>query len=230
VPDRVVLTGSRSIRGRPGGEKRMPSPSSTGSTYTRISSTRPRCRHWAATSAPRISRLLPLAVAGPALIGLVTVPFRSSFGLAGGLFCTMLVVVAVAVAGGMRPAFTAVAAGVLAGAFFLAPPYNSVRVSRLGDGLALVAFALVGTAVGILVNELARLGEQQSTSRLVEAALRRVATIRVPHGIALIAPADIRVHSRVHPSLALRSRLYRPVRSHVQPRIDRWQVAVETET
>src|SRR5437588_12730593 len=36
VPDRVVLTGSRSIRGRPGGEKRMPSPSSTGSTYTRI--------------------------------------------------------------------------------------------------------------------------------------------------------------------------------------------------
>jgi hypothetical protein len=70
VPDRVVLIGSRSIRGRPGGEKRMPSLSSTGSTYTRISSTRPRCRHWAATSAPRISRLLPPA----ALRAVATLP------------------------------------------------------------------------------------------------------------------------------------------------------------
>jgi signal transduction histidine kinase len=89
----------------------------------------------------------------------------------------MLVVVTVAVTGGLRPSLAAVAASVLAGAFFLAPPYNDPGVSRLGDGLALVAFALVGTAVGILVNELARLGEQQSTSGRVEAALRRVATL-----------------------------------------------------
>ena len=41
-PDRVLLTGSRSILASPGDEKRMPSPSSTGSTYTRISSTSPR--------------------------------------------------------------------------------------------------------------------------------------------------------------------------------------------
>jgi hypothetical protein len=45
APDRVLLIGSRSILVRPGGEKRMPSPSSTGSTYTRISSTSPRRRH-----------------------------------------------------------------------------------------------------------------------------------------------------------------------------------------
>jgi hypothetical protein len=32
APDRVLLTGSRSILPRPGDEKRMPSPSSTGST------------------------------------------------------------------------------------------------------------------------------------------------------------------------------------------------------
>ena len=47
APDRVLLTGSRSILGRLGGEKRMPSPSSTGSTYTRSSSTSSRRRHWA---------------------------------------------------------------------------------------------------------------------------------------------------------------------------------------
>jgi hypothetical protein len=45
APDRVLSSGSRSIRGRPGEENRMPSPSSTGRTYTRISSTSPRCRH-----------------------------------------------------------------------------------------------------------------------------------------------------------------------------------------
>jgi signal transduction histidine kinase len=126
-----------------------------------------------------------MAVAGPALIGLVSVPFRSSFGLAGGLFCMMLVVVAVALTGGVRAALTAVGTGLLAGAFFLAPPYNDPGVSRLGDGLALVAFALVGTVVGILVNELVRLGEQQATSRRVEAALRRVATL-----VAVGPPAD----------------------------------------
>src|SRR5262245_50516269 len=60
-PDRVLLTGSRSILGRPRGEKRVPSPSSTGSRYTKISSTSPRRKHWPATSAPRISRFLPPA-------------------------------------------------------------------------------------------------------------------------------------------------------------------------
>ena len=34
APDCVLLIGSRSILARPGDEKRMPSPSSTGSTYT----------------------------------------------------------------------------------------------------------------------------------------------------------------------------------------------------
>ena len=49
---------------RPTGRGREnPSPSSTGSTYTRISSTSPRCRHWPATSAPRILRFLPPAAA-----------------------------------------------------------------------------------------------------------------------------------------------------------------------
>jgi hypothetical protein len=44
-PDCVLLNGSRSILPRPEVEKRTPSPSNTGSTYTRTSSTSPRCRH-----------------------------------------------------------------------------------------------------------------------------------------------------------------------------------------
>jgi signal transduction histidine kinase len=117
------------------------------------------------------------AVAGPAVIGVASIPVRSSFGLAGGLFLMMLVVAVVAVAGGVRPAVAAVAAGVLAGLYFLAPPRDSFAANRAGDVIALVAFAVVGTAVAMLVGELARLGEQQAMSRRVEAALRRVATL-----------------------------------------------------
>jgi signal transduction histidine kinase len=140
---------------------------------------------WRRWSSGRRASAWGFAIAGPVLIGLVSAPFRSSLGLAGGLFCMMLVVVAVAVAGGTRPALAAVATGLLAGAFFLSPPYDVLAVNRLGDALALVAFALVGTTVGILVNELSRLADQQSTSRRIEAALRRVATLA-----ALGPPAD----------------------------------------
>jgi two-component system sensor histidine kinase KdpD len=85
----------------------------------------------------------------------------------------VLVVVAVALTGGVRPALTAVGAGVLAGAFFLAPPYNNLGVNRLGDALALVVFALVGSVVAILVDELAQLGEHQATSRPGSRSVRR---------------------------------------------------------
>src|SRR3954447_1803167 len=87
-PDRVLLIGCRSVLARPGDEKRMPSPSRTGSTYTRISSTSPRCRHWPATSAPRISRFLPptassaVATASPmSPVRIVTFGFGGSSGL-----------------------------------------------------------------------------------------------------------------------------------------------------
>jgi signal transduction histidine kinase len=112
-------------------------------------------------------------------------PFRASFGLAGGLFLMMLVVAGVAVAGGMRPALIAVGASVLSGLYFLAPPDNSFAAGRVGDVLALVAFVLVGSAVAILVNDLTRLGEEQAMSRRVEAGLRRVATL-----VAAGPPAD----------------------------------------
>ncbi|HEV7584260.1 MAG TPA: GAF domain-containing protein [Solirubrobacteraceae bacterium] len=117
------------------------------------------------------------AVAGPALIGAASMPFRSSFGLAGGLFVMMLVVAVVAIGGGVRAGLVAVGASVLSGLYFLAPPDNSFAAHRIGDVLALIAFSIVGTAVAALVNELALLGEEQALSRRIEAALRRVATL-----------------------------------------------------
>jgi signal transduction histidine kinase len=119
-----------------------------------------------------------LAVAGPLLVAFALFPFRSSLGLAGFLFCTLLAVVAVAVIGGVRPALTAVVVGFLAGAFFHKPPYGDLRIYRPVDLVALIAFVVVGGAIGILVDDLTRLAEEQ-------AALRRVATL-----VAGAAPPD----------------------------------------
>jgi signal transduction histidine kinase len=123
----------------------------------------------------------------------------------------ILVVVGVGAAGGVRAALVAVATSVLAGTFFLVPPYNGFRVRGTGNVLALVAFAVVGALVGLLVNELARLGEQQAVSRRVEAALRRVATLvavgrpprelfaAVTEEVGQLLPVDFAIMGRYEP-------------------------------
>jgi signal transduction histidine kinase len=119
-----------------------------------------------------------LAVVGPALITVGWLPFRPSLGLASFLFGALLAVVAVGMLGGARPALAAVVLGMLSGAFFFAPPHGSLRVDKPGDLVALVVFLVVGSAVGILIDNLARLASEQ-------AALRRVATL-----VARPAPPD----------------------------------------
>jgi signal transduction histidine kinase len=119
-----------------------------------------------------------LAVVGPALVGLGLLPFRSPIELAALLFSLLLPVVAVAVIGGVRPALIAVGVEFLTAAFLFAPPYGSVRIHRQGDLVAVIAFVLVGAAVGILVDRLSGLAEEQ-------AALRRLATLA-----ARAAPPD----------------------------------------
>jgi signal transduction histidine kinase len=111
-----------------------------------------------------------VGVGSPALFALASLPFRSSFGLAGVLSLTLLVVAASSALGGVRPAITAVAVGALAGAFTFAPPYGTLRVDLQGDLAALVAFVVVGIGIALLIDELAGLAEEQ-------AALQRIATL-----------------------------------------------------
>jgi signal transduction histidine kinase len=86
------------------------------------------------------------------------------------LFILLLVVVVAGLLGGARPALIAVALGFLLGAYFFGPPYFGIRASRPVDGVALVGFAVVGGSVGLLIDNLIRLAEEQ-------AALGRVATL-----------------------------------------------------
>jgi signal transduction histidine kinase len=60
----------------------------------------------------------------------------------------------------------------VAGAFFLAPPFNSLRLNRAGDIVALVVFALVGVIAALLIDELVRVAEEQAESRVEIAASR----------------------------------------------------------
>jgi signal transduction histidine kinase len=126
-----------------------------------------------------------LMIVGPAVITVALLPFRSSVGLGGFLFCTLLVLIAVAVIGGAWPALAGVVLGVLAGAFFFAPPYENLSVDVRPDLVSLVGFVIVGLATGILIGKLAQLAEEQASSGQVEAALRRVATL-----VARAAQAD----------------------------------------
>ena len=120
-----------------------------------------------------------LAVAGPVVLALALVPFRSSLGLAGVLFSALLLVVATALIGGLWPALASVAVAILAAAWFHARSSDTVRVDAAVDVVALVAFMVVGTTIGVLIDELTRLSGEQ-------AALRRVATL-VARGVPAAA-------------------------------------------
>jgi signal transduction histidine kinase len=101
------------------------------------------------------------------------------------LLLAMLVVIAVAVIGGTRPALTAVVLSVLARIFFFAPPFTNVGVDVRPNAVALAGFTIVGAGVPILIGALAQLAVDQASSGRIEAALRRVATLA-----ARAAPAD----------------------------------------
>jgi signal transduction histidine kinase len=113
-----------------------------------------------------------LALLAPPLIAAVTEPVRGSLELSGYLTIALLVVVVVALLGGVRPALLAVVAAWLSGDYVFATPYNSFRIYLRAGNAPLVAFILVGAAVGLLVDQLVRLLDEQTALRRVETALR----------------------------------------------------------
>lgn len=116
-----------------------------------------------------LALLAPVAIAG------TLVPFRSALGLAGALFCVLLAVVLAAVVGGPGPAGVATVVGFLAADFFFTVPYYSLRVDRLIDLVALIAFAVVAGVIGFLVEVLARQGVQVAGASAQAESLARLA-------------------------------------------------------
>jgi signal transduction histidine kinase len=130
--------------------------------------------HWSRTSR---TFAWVTAIAGPVLLAVALRPVRGSVGIGGYEFLVLLVVVGVALAGGIRPALLTVFVGAAIGDYTFATPYGSFDVSLRLKNWPLFAFILTGVGVAILVDELARLVDEQTELRKVEASLRRVATL-----------------------------------------------------
>jgi signal transduction histidine kinase len=119
-----------------------------------------------------------LAIVGPTSITLGSRLLGSYVPPASALFSILLVVVIGALVGGWRPALTAVAIGLLAQEVVFSFPYGSLNNHEPAQLSVLVAFGVIGAVVGILVDDLSRLTEEQ-------AALRRIAIL-----VATEAPID----------------------------------------
>jgi signal transduction histidine kinase len=119
-----------------------------------------------------------MSVIGPAVLAFALRPIRGiGFGVGGYELVVMLVVIGTALMGGLAPALATVVVGEAIGAYVFALPYDTFAIQLRLRNLPLVAFILVGAVVAILVDELARLVDEQTELREVEASLRRVATL-----------------------------------------------------
>jgi signal transduction histidine kinase len=115
-------------------------------------------------------------VVGPALLTLAAQPLHSDLLQGGFLFAALLLVIAIAVVGGIRPALTALVLAIVARVFFFTPPFITNRAAIMPPGaVSLFGFVIAGVAVSTLLASLAQLATEQ-------AALRRVATL-VAHSV-----------------------------------------------
>jgi signal transduction histidine kinase len=123
-----------------------------------------------------------LAVLGSWAIALGLVPIRAEVGLSAVLLCSLILVVIVAAIGGLWPALVAAILAFVADELFFTPPYDTLSIRLTSDRVAVIAFVIVGSAlgavVGTLIDRLSGLANEQG-------ALRRVATL-----VAEAAPTE----------------------------------------
>ncbi len=120
-----------------------------------------------------------LAITGPAVLTLAALPLHSALFRSGFQFSALVLVVTLAVAGGMRPALIALLLTMLGRALFFAPVF--MTITRMSAGplpsvVALAGFAVAGALVSKQTRKLAHLAAEQ-------AAFRRVAMV-VAHAVA----------------------------------------------
>lgn len=119
-----------------------------------------------------------LAIIGPMSLTLAALPLHSALFRGGFQFSALVLVVTLAVVGGMRPALTALALTMLGQALFFAPAFmkmTKMSAGQLPGVIALAGFAVAGVAVSKLTGKLAHLAAEQ-------AAFRQVATL-VAHAV-----------------------------------------------
>ncbi|HEV2310514.1 MAG TPA: ATP-binding protein [Acidimicrobiia bacterium] len=97
-----------------------------------------------------------LGLAGLPLLTLILTAARSSVGLSGALLLYVLLVVAVAGVGGLRPGVTASVASFVLADYYFSPPLHQLTINRSEDVIALIVLVVLGVTVSALVTVSAR--------------------------------------------------------------------------
>lgn len=105
-----------------------------------------------------------LAVAGPAFLTVAALPLHSVLVRGGFQFFALVLVVTLAVVGGMRPALTALLVTVLGQVCYFASPFANPSVGLLPGVIALVGLAIAGVVVASLTGSLAHLVVEQTAA------------------------------------------------------------------
>jgi len=122
-------------------------------------------------SARRRAAGFVLAVAGPSLLALVLIDVQAQLSLPTDILAFLLVVVAVAIVGGLAPALVAAVVGFLLLNYSFTPPLHQFAVAARQNLFALLAFLVVATAVSTVVDLAARRTREASRARAEAATL-----------------------------------------------------------
>ncbi|MFI6296391.1 DUF4118 domain-containing protein [Nonomuraea sp. NPDC050790] len=106
-----------------------------------------------------------LALAGMPLLTAGLLPFRPNLALPSEILIFLLLVVGVALAGGMWPALTAAVLGFGLLNWFFTPPFQTLNVADPENLLALAIFTLVAAMVSAVVGQAARRSVEASRAR-----------------------------------------------------------------
>ena len=115
------------------------------------------------------------ALAGIPLLVLALLPLQDAVETSGLLLLLLLGVVAVGLAGGLRPALAASAIAFLFADWFYIAPTHSLHFHQAGDAVTLVVFVAVAVIVSGLVDRLARRTAQLARRQAESEALARLA-------------------------------------------------------
>jgi two-component system, OmpR family, sensor histidine kinase KdpD len=116
-----------------------------------------------------------LAAVGLPLLTVLLVAGHGEISLATDILAFLLMVVAVAIVGGLAPALFAAVAGFLLLNYWFTPPLHRFTVSRRENLLALLAFLVVAAAVSAVVDQAARHTREAARARAEAATLSTLA-------------------------------------------------------
>ena len=169
-----------------------------------------------------ISRTRQLLGAGLAVLGLAGVSLalagsREQLVLSTPVLLMLIVVVAVAIVGGIRPALPAALAGFLLLTVVFTEPYGTFDVHRLDQGLALLVYTATAVSVSVVVGIAARRHQQALRAAAEAAELSVLAGAQVGEDLRLRDVLDTHP-GRVRPRARCCRRAGRPAPSR-RPRL-----------